>query len=241
MRAIRNAFFVLMVAVVLPMVAHAEDDPYSDPFEGTTLKVETQMVLADPMHRLNRGMFKFNDALYFNLLRPATRGYAAVTPKLFRRSIRNFFQNIQEPLYFLNSLLQRNIHDAQGAFTRFLVHSTVGLGGLRDPIIKREDTARRSFDQTFSKWGWRPGVYVVWPLVGPSSFLRGTIGLIGEEAMDPLNYTSAGAAAGSSALETVNETSFQLGAYEDFKKYTVDGYASLKDIYEKKIYKRARE
>lgn len=239
---------LIMIGVVPPAMSQVvtedrivEDDPYADPFEGTSVVVEKKKVLRDPMERWNRGVFTFNDFIYFNVLRPATKGYKAIIPKFIRKAVRNFFMNLLEPVYFVNSILQKKPDDAQRAAKRFLVNSTVGIGGLAAPMKDRPDSSKRTFDQTFAKWGVGPGVYVVWPFVGPSSFLRGTLGWGFEEAMDATNYSGAGVGAASSVLETVNETSFQLGAYEDFKKYAVDPYASLKDIYEKRIQKRARE
>lgn len=219
----------------------AEEDPYLDPFEGKSLESQKKTALSDPWEKLNRKIYGFNDFFYFNMLKPASRGYKTVVPRFVRKSVRNFFTNILEPVYFLNSVLQRKPKDAQAAFRRFLVNSTVGVGGLFDPAKKPAEPMKRSFDQTFAKWGARPGFYIVWPLAGSSSFLRGTFGLVGEKAMDPFNYGGTGVAAGSSVLESVNETSFQIGAYEDVKKYSVDSYSALKDIYEKQIYKKSRE
>lgn len=218
-----------------------EDDPYADPFEGTSVVIEKKEALRDPMAKWNRGVFTFNDFIYFNLLRPAAKGYKSIIPKFIRRAVRNFFMNLQEPVYLINSILQKKPDDARLAISRFLVNSTAGVGGLGRPMKDRPESSKRTFDQTFAKWGVAPGVYVVWPFIGPSTFLRGTLGWGFEEAMDATNYAGAGVGAASSVLETTNETSFQLGAYEDFKKYAVDPYASLKDIYEKRIQKRAKE
>ncbi len=218
-----------------------EDDPYADPFAGAAVATKSIPTLADPAEGWNRRVFGFNDFVYFQFLKPVSTGYKSVVPKFARRAIRNFFANLQEPVYFLNSVLQNKPGDAQIAMRRFLVNSTVGVGGLGTPIKDRPDSSKRTFDQTFAKWGISPGAYVVWPFVGSSSFLRATAAWAGDEAMNPFNYGDAGTAAGASVGKTVNETSFQLGTYEDFKKYAVDPYASLKDIYEKRIHKKEME
>lgn len=239
---------IAALVALLPAPALAQDVSNSasmeeleaDPFAESSKEVETPRALADPMVRVNRKVFKFNDVFYFKVLRPATRGYKAVMPQPARKCVRNFFANLLEPVYFVNSILQGKPRDAQAAFTRFVVHSTVGIGGLLGPAIQRPETGKRNFDQTLAKWRVKPGMYIVWPIVGPSS-VRGMFGFAAEEAMDPFNYGSAGLAAGASALESVNETSFQLGAYEDMKKYSLDTYTALKDIYEKKIHKKTQE
>lgn len=211
-----------------------------DPFATETSKTEMKVTIPDPFYRFNRRVFKFNDGFYFNILKPTVHGYKTVTPLFFRKSIQNFFLNLLEPVYFVNSILQGRSKDAGTSLGRFLCNSTLGVGGLFDPARLRMEATRRTFDQTFAKWGIKPGAYIVWPFIGPSSF-RGTMGLAAEEAMDPFNYGGGASGAGASVLETVNETGFHLGAYEDIKKYSVDDYSAIKDIYEKKIHKKAAE
>lgn len=218
----------------------AEVDPFLDPFEDKPLESFQKKILPDPHEGFNRRMSRFNDGFYYKVLRPAASTYKSVMPRTGRKALRNFFMNLFEPVYFLNSVLQGRPNDAAASVKRFVVNSTVGVGGLGRPIKIKDETQKRSFDQTFAKWGVAPGPYIVWPVLGSSS-IRGTLGFAAEGAMDPFSYTSATAASGAAVGETVNEASFQIGAYEDLKKYSIDLYAALKDIYEKKIYKKSQE
>ena len=235
------ALIFLVPAMAMPAAAQPpnEVELFADPFEDGDVVSQQTNTISDPLYKFNRKAVRFNDRFYFKILRPTALGYKAVFPDGFRRSVRNFFMNLQEPIYFVNSLLQGRVDDAGAALTRLVVNSTVGFGGLADPVKKRTDSMKHTFDQTFAKWGFQPGFYIVWPFLGSSS-VRGTIGLIGEEALDPTNYAGAGAAIGSSVTETVNETSYQVGTYEDIKKYSVNTYAALKDIYEKRSTRRRR-
>lgn len=245
-RHIFSVFLVALVGAVLqsgPVFGQSSSYPYfeDDPFDVEPHAIiEQKATLTDPIYRFNRKMFRFNDRFYFRVLKPAAVGFKRVAPMPVRKSIRNFFMNLYEPVYFVNSLLQARPKDAGISLTRFVVNSTLGICGLFDPAKQKMEPVRRTFDQTFTKWGIKPGFYIAWPLIGPCS-VRGTFSMAGEKAMDPFNYGGVGLGFASSVGEITNETTFQIGAYEDIKKYSVDGYSAFKDIYEKKIHKKARE
>jgi len=94
---------------------------------------EEVVTVADPLEPFNRAVFHFNDKLYFWFLKPAARGYNYVFPEDFRICVRNFFVNLLFPVRFVNSILQGNFRGAGIELSRFMVNSTLGLGGLFDP------------------------------------------------------------------------------------------------------------
>jgi len=55
-----------------------EDDLFEKEFEAQ------QVLVADPLSSWNKGMFHFNDKLYFWGLKPLARGYMAITPASFK-------------------------------------------------------------------------------------------------------------------------------------------------------------
>jgi phospholipid-binding lipoprotein MlaA len=71
---------------------------------------------------------------------------------------------------------------------RFLMNSTLGLGGLFDPAsgagleLNDED-----FGQTFGKWGVKSGPYLMLPLLGPSTF-RDVFGKLADQFTYPLYF-----------------------------------------------------
>lgn len=239
-RVMRHAMCALIVAGMAAGAAaqnlgdyyQIEDDPFAAKSNGEPL------VLSDPVRGWNRAMFAFNDKVYFVALKPAARGYKHVTSSDMRDGVRNFFRNVSEVRNFVNAVLQGQTRDAVTTLERFCINTTVGIVGLRDVAKDRYARTDYKFDQTLSRWGVRPGPYVVWPFLGPSS-ARGTVGWAGDEAVDPFNYLGEDGWAGGAAavLDTVNETTYRLGTYEDIKRASVDPYIAIKDIYEKQIAK----
>src|SRR5690554_4561860 len=60
----------------------------------------------DPWERYNRAVFKFNDAVDRAVLKPAAKGYQAVTPQVVDQGVSNFFSNIDDLRVALYDLLQ---------------------------------------------------------------------------------------------------------------------------------------
>ncbi|MFP3416651.1 MlaA family lipoprotein, partial [Bacillus sp. SIMBA_074] len=68
----------------------------------------------------------------------------------------------------LNSLLQGKPANAGLATSRFVINSTVGIGGLLDYATLMEINAdKEDFGQTMAVWGWEDSRYLVLPLLGP--------------------------------------------------------------------------
>jgi len=86
----------------------------------------------DPLEPVNRPIFAFNDAFDRWLLKPVAQGYDKVTPGPVDEGIGNVFENAGTPAIALNQLLQGKPRAALSDFTRFLVNTTVGLGGIFD-------------------------------------------------------------------------------------------------------------
>ncbi|KUR79021.1 VacJ family lipoprotein [Novosphingobium sp. FSW06-99] len=132
----------------------------------------------DPLEGFNRKMFGVNQALDKAFYRPVAMGYKHIVPKPVRSGLRNFFANLQEPVVFANFILQLRIGKAARTLGRFVINSTVGVGGLVD-VAKSRDIRlphlRNSFGDTLAWYGVGPGPYVFLPLVGPST-LRDALG-----------------------------------------------------------------
>lgn len=131
----------------------------------------------DPWEGFNRKVFAFNDVLDRYALKPVARGYRFITPDPVETGVGNFFSNLGEPRTALNSLLQGKGSNASVATGRFLINTTVGIGGLFDVASRMEVTGREEdFGQTLAVWGLEAGPYLVLPLLGPST-VRDTAGL----------------------------------------------------------------
>ena len=143
---------------------------------------------ADPWEGFNRKVFAFNDVLDRYALKPVARGYRFVTPDPVETGVGNFFSNLGEPRTVLNSLLQGKVRNASIATSRFLINTTVGVGGLWDVASRMEITGQEEdFGQTLGAWGWEESRYLVLPLLGPST-LRDTGGLPADMYAYPTTY-----------------------------------------------------
>ncbi len=210
-----------------------DDVPAADEDEDYLDYPEEDEGIADPLEPVNRVFFYFNDRLYFWVLKPAARGYAAVVPEGARISVRNFFNNITSPVRFVNCVLQLKPASAANELVRFGINSTAGILGLFD--VARDELGikmqEEDLGQTLGVWGAGPGFYINWPVLGPSS-LRDSIGYIGDSFLDPVNYVTPPLDRYSIAAgDRVNRISLRLGEYEEIRKDAIDPYAAFRDIY----------
>lgn len=201
--------------------------------------------VSDPLEPVNRAFFKFNDVLYEWVLKPVTDGYSWVLPLELRECFGNVFLNLASPIRFINSLLQGNIEQAGVVVQRFLINSTAGIWGFKDIADEEFGIKRRrvDFGQTLGKWGLGPGMYICWPVLGPSS-VRGTVGLVADSYAHPVHYIHD--SSGSSfpffqngteldmaynMHERINYLSLHPDIYEDVKKYSLDPYVAVRQAY----------
>jgi phospholipid-binding lipoprotein MlaA len=142
----------------------------------------------DPWERMNRGTYRFNDALDRAIAKPVARGYRKVTPQFVQTGIGNFLDNLEYPVVMVNDLLQGQFKAFASDTGRLLLNTTVGIGGLLDPAtaagLEKND---RDFGQTLGKWGLRTGPYVIIPFLGPSD-IRDAVGRVGDVYSDPRHY-----------------------------------------------------
>ena len=201
--------------------------------------------IADPIEPINRALFVFNDKAYFWVMKPVARGYRAVVPEDLRLSVRNFFSNIAMPIRFVNNLLQGKIRNTGVELLRFAINTTAGIGGLFDPAKNDWHIEPRDEDlgQTFGKYGLGHGLYIVLPLIGPSS-LRDAAGRFGDAFLDPIIYVGNRKYliyAGANALRVENEISLRIGEYEDLTKSALDPYVAVRDAYFQYRAKKVKE
>ncbi len=124
----------------------------------------------DPLERMNRGTYRFNEAIDRAVLKPVATGYRNHIPQVIRTGIGNVLTHLAFPTTVVNDLLQLKLKDTLIDIGRFALNSTLGIGGLLDPAshigIRRND---EDFGQTLGRWGVPPGPYLVLPLMGPST------------------------------------------------------------------------
>jgi phospholipid-binding lipoprotein MlaA len=134
------------------------------------------MTTYDPWGRLNRFTYRFNARFDEAVFLPVANGYRYV-PSPLRTGVHNFFGNLAELDSMVNYTLQGRLGRMVRSVGRFVINSTVGIGGLLEVAAKLNlPKAPTGFGTTLAKWGMHPGPYLVIPFYGPST-LREGIGL----------------------------------------------------------------
>ncbi|MFP7755450.1 VacJ family lipoprotein [Thermodesulfobacteriota bacterium B35] len=238
-----NGFLILLTCLaglILVQVnggpVHAADDGDVDFLSDEFYDEEPETIsVYDPLEPMNRAIFTFNDRAYFWVLKPVATGYAYVLPWEVRGCVSNFFNNLQEPVRFVNCLLQARFADAGRVLARFLINSTGGVFGLADPATRDLDIppVEASLGETLGRWGVGDGFYLVMPLFG-STTLRDFGGTVVDAlAMTPYYAWSDDflVNAGIYTEKELNRISLHLGEYEDLKELSFDPYISLRNAY----------
>lgn len=217
----------------LPRQAIVEEDFTED---TNTFKVY------DPWEPMNRGIFKFNDRVYFWVFKPVAKGYRAAVPEGGRVAISNFFSNLVSPIRIVNAALQLKGEVLGNELTRFGLNSTIGLLGFFDVAQKdfRIPESNEDFGQTLGHYGIPSGPYLVLPFLGPSSLRDGTGLFVDGKYLDPaaknslifpneLDTTSEYLAEKFVVIET--EISLDKDTYEAIIQDSLDPYLFLRNAY----------
>lgn len=139
----------------------------------------------DPWERYNRGMYTFNTKVDKYLARPIGVAYDAVVPDVVQRRVTSFFGNLKEPRNMVNQLFQGRPVGAARTLGRFVVNTTVGVGGLFDPASKLKlQRANEDFGQTLAVWGWEDSRYFMVPFQGPRT-IRDFAGSFADSPLAP--------------------------------------------------------
>jgi phospholipid-binding lipoprotein MlaA len=122
----------------------------------------------DPWEPFNRKVHGFNEGFDKAIARPVATAYDKVMPDAPQRGVRNFFRNLSYPVTFFNLLMQGKFEESFNATGRFLINTTVGLGGFFDVASKEGlPDYDEDFGQTMAVWGWKESRYLVVPFLGP--------------------------------------------------------------------------
>jgi len=151
-------------------------------------QVVLPQAVPDPFEPLNRVMWEFNKGVMTDVIKPTSKVYRFVVVKPVRTGIGNFGSNLIYPGRLINNLLQGKWTGARDETYRFLCNSTIGVGGLFD-VAGKWNIAKSDadFGQTFGKWGWKPGFFLMLPFLGPSND-RDLVGFGADTAANPLIY-----------------------------------------------------
>lgn len=188
----------------------------------------------DPLEPLNRKVFFANRVLDGVILRPAAEVYRGVVPGFVQDRLYYAMRNLAEPRIFANNVLQWRLNAAGTTFSRFVLNSIAGIGGMFD-IATREGLERQTgdFGQTLHGWGFGEGIYLVLPILGPSN-VRDGIGSIADLYSTPpgpyLPHSSSDAVLGLRVADGVDTRARNIEGLDVVERGSLDFYSQLKSI-----------
>jgi phospholipid-binding lipoprotein MlaA len=186
---------------------------------------------ADPFEPWNRKVFAINDKLDQVVLAPVARGYQKVVPEPVRRGVSNVFNNVADLWSGINNVLQGKGDAAGQDFGRVIVNTLFGLGGVFDVAEEAGiDHQYEDFGQTLGRWGFEPGPYLVWPLIGPSA-VRESIAMPLDRGATPALGFHEGARWAVTGLSIVNTRASLLNASSLLDDIALDKYTFVRDAY----------
>ncbi|MBD0316563.1 MAG: VacJ family lipoprotein [Nitrospiraceae bacterium] len=236
--------------------------PVPDDFDPFATPGEEGLDEYDPWEPVNAKIFEFNRQFDRYVLKPVATGYNFVVPNPVQVGVSNFFYNLRFPPRFLNNVFQGKVKGAGIEAGRFLVNSTVGVGGLFD-VAEHLDlkTPEEDTGQTLGFYGVGPGPFVVLPLMPPFT-VRDLVGYVGDIFMNPINWlvaplievegvpsaiphknrtTTTFIQTGGRIFEIVNERSLNLEKFQGVEEATLDLYTAVRNAYLQRRAKAIRE
>lgn len=192
----------------------------------------------DTLEGYNRAVFKFNDKFDKYIMKPIAEGYRDITTESVRNRIRGVLSNVREPLFAGNHLLQGDVKQSGIELGRFVINTTLGLGGMFDVaegwgLPKK----RTNIDQTLAKWCVPDGPFFMLPFIGPST-PRAATSLALEVVFDPVYWATYNDANirdkvtySYLALQVISLREQNLELLDELERGSVDFYSTMRSAY----------
>ena len=186
----------------------------------------------DPFEGFNRAVYTLNEGFDEVIGKPVAGGYREIVPAPVRDWVRNFFANIADIFIGVNNLLQGKPVEAIQDWGRFAFNSTIGLFGINDIASDMElEKHNEDFGQTFGRWGFGDGPYIVLPILG-SSTLRDTAGTVLDIIFDPVRqFKGKDARYFLIGLRATGQRADLLAASRILEEAALDKYVFQRDAY----------
>lgn len=175
--AIDPAAAAVGVTAADPAATPAPDAAQATPAATETVGADIvvmarENVPGDPIAQINAQTYAVAQAVDEAVIAPIAMTYAHGVPLPVRQGLHNFLNNLDEPIVFVNFLLQLKPGKALRTVGRFAINSTLGLGGLLDVAKKPPfNLPRRSngLADTLGYYGVGPGPYLFLPIIGSTT------------------------------------------------------------------------
>jgi phospholipid-binding lipoprotein MlaA len=186
----------------------------------------------DPLEPMNRAVYRFNDEVDKAIARPVATVYRDVVPEPLRNYVRNFFSNIGDLFIGFNNMLQGKPDEGFQDWARFAFNSVLGIFGINDVASDMGfEKHNEDFGQTFGRWGFSEGPYLVLPLLG-SSDVRDGIGTAFDLYSDPIdNFRPIRVRNSAYVLRFINVRADLLDASRLLEEAALDRYVFQRDAY----------
>jgi phospholipid-binding lipoprotein MlaA len=201
-------------------------------FSGLVSGLLTTAAFADDdrFENINRKVFYINDRLDHFALRPAAVTYKKLMPNPLEKGVENIFSNLDEVTNVVNDLLQGKFSQAAQDSGRFLINTTIGIGGIFD-VAKRAGLNKsdgEDFGQTLAVWGVGEGPYLMLPLIGPST-LRDAPSKFVDSITSPFSYVDD--VRTRNTARGVDLLAKRAGLLEIDQVISGDKYLFVRDVY----------
>jgi phospholipid-binding lipoprotein MlaA len=215
----------------LVLLAGCATPPSNDPEA-----LEAYKEANDPLEPMNRYFFELNYAADELLFKPLAGWYYVALPNFAQDGVRNVLRNVRSPVVLANDLFQGETDRAGVTVGRFLVNSTMGVGGLFDIASRMGlDYHDEDFGQTLAVHGVGEGPYLMFPLLGPSN-PRDAAGRVVDMLFDPLTYIGIfggvdNIGLGAAVVDGLDTRARNLKTLDEIRKGSLDYYATIRSLY----------
>ncbi len=225
----------------------AAETPPAEPLPPATAQTvanSTDIVVtakspADPLESVNVQTYEVVQAVDDAVIAPVARAYKRGLSDDVRDGIRNAINNIDEPIVFVNFLLQLKIGKALETAGRFAINSTVGVAGIMDVAKKKPFNLPRrpnGLADTLGYYGVGPGPYLFLPLIGPTT-VRDVAGRMVDLSLVPVAagkpFNTPYYALPKGGLSALDERARNDEEITE-RKETADPYVAIREHYLKK-------
>ena len=206
---------------------------------STNLKAETGK---ECFEKVSRSIFKFNQGFDRTVIKPIASGYNRL-PKVIKDGTGNFTSNIATLLTVPNHVLQGQWRLAGESSASFLINSTIGILGLRNPAAKMGlRNQQEDVGQTLGAYGFSAGCYFVLPILGPTT-VRDSFGMIADSFIDPFAHVTirehelfniSGSSVDYYSVKGTSAVDFRadnMTNFDSLEKNSIDEYAAFKSLY----------
>ncbi len=233
-------------------LASPEEDEFFDPFAVRDEEGQAVLEEYDPWQPYNEVVFEFNYRLDKYLFKPLAQGYDFVVPDAAQRGVSNAFHNVRFAPRFFNNVFQGKFKGAGLEVSRFVINTTIGIGGLFDPAEDLFDltTPDEDFGQTLGYYGVGPGPYVLIPFFPQPFTVRDAVGFVVDLGLDPWNYlvlpfveveswpqvvtndsTALWLNWGLRGVDLLNTRSLNLETFQGVEEAAIDLYGAVRNGY----------